>query len=84
MARVHGCVELTASKLSRCRPLEPEHFWKRMRSATYALNILERVRMLPNNMFETNRGASFPLRARNGLRARRCGDASWPAAQQDR
>jgi hypothetical protein len=40
--------------------------------------------MLSNNTFEADRDASGPHRARNGLRARRCGDAPWPAAQLGR
>jgi hypothetical protein len=40
--------------------------------------------MLPNNKLERSMNNLWPHRARNGLRARRCGNASWPAAQQGR
>jgi len=40
--------------------------------------------MLSNISFETDRDAMWPHRARNGLRARRRGNASWPAAQLGR
>jgi hypothetical protein len=38
---------------------------------------------MPNNAFEADRGSSWPRRARNGLRARRCGSGSCVAAQLD-
>ncbi len=36
-------------------------------------------KLMANNTFETDRDASWPHRARDGLRARRCGTASWSA-----
>ena len=39
---------------------------------------------LSNNALKAGRGTTGPHRARNELRARRCGDASWPAAQLNR
>ena len=40
--------------------------------------------MPANKPLETDRDASWPHRARHGLRARRCGMAAWSAAQRDR
>lgn len=40
--------------------------------------------LLSNNAFEAVRGVVGPHRARNGLRARRCGIAAWSAAQRGR
>jgi hypothetical protein len=40
--------------------------------------------MRSNNKLERSVNQLWPHRARNGLRARRCEDASRPAAQQDR
>ena len=43
-----------------------------------------RMILTSNNTFESDRGAARRLRARNGLRARRCRKAAWPAAQLGR
>ena len=40
--------------------------------------------MTANNKLERSVNQVWPHRARNRLRARRCGEASWAAAQQDR
>ncbi len=54
------------------------------RSATKSMTIFWGLDMTSNNALEADRDASWPHRARNGLRRRGCAIAARPAAQLDR
>jgi hypothetical protein len=81
--RIGGCGH---SKCWVCHSekLGREPTLQHLRSVANFLEGLAEASSLSNNALEADPGTSWPHRARNGLRARRCGDASWRAAQFNR